>query len=151
MIFIFKKKYKVPTYYKKSKIDGVRVAKIKNAYLHKNTSTEDKNSFHHYLVYTDKYTGKNVAVATSHLYEKDGKRFKQLRQGAGIVVGLPGFSTPSLVRKQIFISDVNNKEIDFANRNVHIKSQLSKSKAKKIYSFVNNFRAKKKANKKATR
>ena len=103
-----------------------------------------------YIVYTDKYTGENVAIATSHLYIRDEKRFKQLRQSAGIVVDLPGFKTPSFIKNKSYVFNVKDQPIDFAHRDVHIKSQLPKSKAKKIFAFINKNR-KNKSNKKSCR
>ena len=53
--------------FKRVKMDGVRVAKIKNRYIFRKNTGFDKNGYHHYLIFTDKFTGQNVAVETSHL------------------------------------------------------------------------------------
>ncbi|HBF14929.1 MAG TPA: hypothetical protein DDW30_04455 [Clostridiales bacterium] len=130
---------------KKTELDGVHVAKIRNKYIYSKFGKSKPNGFHHYLVYTDKYTKKNVAIQTTHLYQKDYIRFKQLKSGAGIKVQLPGFETPSMVKKNFYTEDRNNKPIDFANRNVYVGKKLSGAKAKKIFSFVNRTRNEKKS------
>lgn len=68
----------------KKKLEGVRVAKIRNRYMFKHNKGADRRGFHHYLIYHDKYTGKNVAVQTTHLYQKDRKRHWQLSKGLGL-------------------------------------------------------------------
>ena len=117
---------------------GVRVAKIRNVYIFKHRKGADPHGFHHYLIYHDKYSGENVAVQTSHLYLKDSSRFSQLRSGKGMKLQLPGFETPSMVMKKSYITDSKDKPLDFANRNVHVKARLSKSKARKVYRWMNN-------------
>lgn len=123
-------------------MQGVHVAKIKNRYMHKNASPAERNKFHHYLIYHDKHTGNNVAVQTTHLYVKDPKRFKQLKSGMGIKLSLPGLETPSMVTKKMYITNAKDKPIDFAHRDVRVKSKLSKSKARKVYRYVNSARKK---------
>ena len=117
----------------KKKLEGVRVAKIRNRYMFKHNKGADRRGFHHYLIYHDKYTGKNVAVQTTHLYQKDRKRHWQLSKGYGVKMTLPGFETPSLVLKNKHITDANGKPLDFAHRDVYVKAKLSKSKARKVY------------------
>ena len=129
---------------KKTELDGVHVAKIRNRYLFSKLGKSKANGFHHYLVYTDKYTKKNVAVETTHLYKKDPNRFRQLNAGGGMKIQLPGFETPSMVKKTFFIEDRSHKAIDFANGNVHIGKKLSKAKSKRIYGFINKTRKKSK-------
>ena len=126
------------------KIDGVRVAKIKNRYIFKKNTGVDENKYHHYLIYTDKYTGQNVAVQTTHLYEKDKEQFAKLRSGKGIKISLPGFDTPSLLLKKFHTTNSKGKGIDFAHRDVKVKSKISKSKAKRLFKFVNSTRKQKK-------
>lgn len=128
--------------HKRVKIDGVRVAKIKNRYLFKKNTGYNKNGYHHYLVYTDKYTGQNVAVETTHLYNKDKKRFTELRNGKGIKMSLPGMETPSMVVKKFHTTNSNGKGIDFAHRDVKIKSKITSSKTKRLFKFVNSARKK---------
>ena len=122
--------------HKRTKIDGVRVAKIKNRYLFKKNTGYDRNGYHHYLIYTDKYTGQNIAVETTHLYKKDQKRFQQLREGHGMKMSLPGMEAPSMVLKKFHTTNSNGKGIDFAHRDVKVKSKISNSKSKKLYGFV---------------
>ena len=117
----------------RKQIDGVRVAKIRNGYMFKQNKGADRRGFHHYLIYYDKYSGKNVAVQTTHLYNKDRKRFWQLSQGLGVKMHLPGFDTPSMVLKKKHVTDARGRPLDFANGDVHVKAKLSRSKARKIY------------------
>lgn len=119
--------------YNRTKMDGVRVAKIKNRYIFKKKTGFDENKYHHYLIYTDKYTGKNVAVETTHLYKKDPVRFHQLRKGKGFKMSLPGMETPSLVLKKQYVTDSKGKAIDFAHRDVKVKRKLSKSKTRRFF------------------
>ena len=124
------------------KLNEVRVAKIKNRYIFKKKTGFDRNAYHHYLVYTDKYTGQNVAVETTHLYQKDPKRFKELRDGRGIKMSLPGMETPSMVTKKFHTTNSRGKGIDFAHRDVKVKSKITKSKTKQFFKFVNTTRKK---------
>ena len=119
--------------YKRVKIDGVRVAKIKNRYIFRKNTGIDENKYHHYLIYTDKYTGKNVAVETTHLYKKDPVRYNQLRRGKGFKMSLPGMETPSLVLKKQYVTDSRGRAIDFAHRDVKVKKKLSRSKTKRFF------------------
>lgn len=128
----------------KTELDGIHIAKIRNRYLFPKLGKTKPNGFHHYLVYTDKYTKKNVAVETTHLYKKDPDRFRQLNAGAGMKVSLPGFETPSMVKKKFFIEDRRHHPIDFANGDMHIGKKLSKAKSKRIFGFVNRTRKKSK-------
>lgn len=125
------------------KLNEVRVAKIKNRYIFKKKTGFDRNKYHHYLIYTDKYTGQNVAVQTTHLYNKDTKRFAELKCGKGIKMSLPGMETPSMVTKNFHTMNSNGKGIDFAHRDVKVKSKISKSKAKRLFKFVNSTRKQK--------
>ena len=121
--------------YNRVKLDGVRVAKIKNRYLFRKKTGYNRNGYHHYLVYTDKHTGKNVAVETTHLYKKDPVRFDQLHKGKGFKMSLPGMETPSLILKKQYVTDSKGKAIDFAHRDVKVKRKLSKSKTKRFFKF----------------
>lgn len=51
--------------------------------------------------------------------------------------------TPSMVLKKFHTTNSSGKGIDFAHRDVKIKSKLSRSKSAKLYSFVENERNKK--------
>lgn len=126
--------------YNRVKMDGVHVAKIKNRYIFRKNTGVDENKFHHYLIYTDKYTGQNVAVETTHLYRKDPDRFKELRSGKGIKISLPGMETPSLIKKKFYTTNSKGKGIDFAHRDVKVKSRITRSKAKRLFKFVNSAR-----------
>ena len=113
---------------------------LQSIYIFKNNKGADRRGFHHYLIYHDKYSGKNVAVQTTHLYQKDQKRFKELSQGRGIKMSLPGFETPSMIFKKAYVYNSKDKPLDFAHRDVHVKSKLSKSKARKVYQHVNRIK-----------
>ena len=130
--------------YNRVKMDGVRVAKIKNRYIFRKNTGYNENGYHHYLVYTDKYTGQNVAVETTHLYLKDKDRFEKLKNGQGIKMSLPGMETPSLITKTFYTTNSKGKGIDFAHRDVKVKRKISKSKSRRLFKFVNKTRKQKK-------
>lgn len=50
----------------------MRLVRIKNKYLYESDNPE---GVHTYAVYYDKKTKRNRAVALTHLYQKDEKRF----------------------------------------------------------------------------
>ena len=129
--------------YNRVKLDGVYTAKIRNNYIFRKDTGVNGKKFHHYLVYTNKYNGRNVAVETTHLYQKDPVRFKQLSQGRGIKMSLPGMDTPSLVMQKAYTTDNKGEPLDFANGNIIIKSKLSKSKTKRFFKYINSARNKK--------
>lgn len=56
----------------------MRLAKIKNNYLFKG---DKPDGTHTYAVYYDKPSKRYRAVALTHLYVKDDKRFKQVKKG----------------------------------------------------------------------
>ncbi|MCD8372198.1 MAG: hypothetical protein LUD27_02725, partial [Clostridia bacterium] len=56
----------------------MRLVKIKNKYLFDSNNPEGT---HTYAVYRDNKTHELRAVALTHLYVKDEKRFKQVRKG----------------------------------------------------------------------
>ena len=122
--------------YPRVKIEGVRVAKIKNRYMFRNNKGADPNKFHYYLIYTDKYSGQNIAVQTTHLYQKDTNRFRALANGHGIKMQLPGFETPTMILKKFHTSNARGQAIDFAHRDVRVKSKVSRSKARRLYRYV---------------
>ena len=72
----------------------------KNRYIFRKNTGYNRNGYHHYLVHTDKYARQNVAVETTHLYNKDLKRLAKLKIGKGIKMSLPGMETPSMVTKK---------------------------------------------------
>lgn len=131
--------------YARVKMDGVHVAKIKNRYMFRKNTGYERSGFHHYLVFTDKLTGQNVAVETSHLYKKDPKRFQVLKEGRGMKLSLPGMETPSLIMKKFHTGNSEGQEIDFAHRDVKVKARLSNSKAKKLFEFIRRSRKQKNA------
>jgi hypothetical protein len=131
--------------YTRTKMDGVHVAKIKNRYIFRKNTGFDNNGYHHYLVFTDKFTGQNVAVETSHLYKKDPVRFQALYAGRGMKMTLPGMETPSLIMKKFHTGNAKGQEIDFAHRDVKVKARLSNSKAKKLFGFIRRNRKQKNA------
>lgn len=122
--------------YARVKMDGVHVAKIKNRYMFQKITNNSPNGHHYYLVYTDKDTGKNVAVRTTHLYNRDPVRFAQLRQGGGMKLSLPGLETPSMVLKKRTVTNATGKPIDFAHGDVKIKKRISRSKMRKLFRFL---------------
>lgn len=122
--------------YQKVKIEGVRVAKIKNRYMFANSSKVSPNGHHYYLVYTDKKTGRNFAVRTTHLYVKDPIRFQQLQKYNLMKMTLPGLETPSMVFKKKYAHNASGKPIDFAHRDVRIGAKLGSSRVKRLRNFL---------------
>ena len=136
--------------YTRAKMDGVHVAKIKNRYMFQKNTGYDRNGYHYYLIFTDKTSHRNVAVETTHLYEKDPARFRMLSRGDGIKMSLPGLDTPSLVLKKFYQENALSKPIDFAHRDVKVKKRVNSSIARRLFSFINS-RAKSRSAKKQRR
>ena len=73
----------------------MRLFKIKNKYLFK---SDKPHGTHTYAVYKDKKTGENRAVALTHLYVKDDKRFQQVKKGNIAITKFKEFDVPSGVK-----------------------------------------------------
>ena len=102
----------------------MRLAKIKNKYLFKGDKPEGT---HTYAVYYDKPSKRYRAVALTHLYVKDDKRFKQVKKGNIRIEKFKEFDVPSGVKNYYY--DKNNV----------IKTEkryLSKSQSERIKKFA---------------
>lgn len=116
----------------------MRLAKIKNRYLYK---SDNPNGIHIYAVYYDTKTKTNNAVALTHLYVKDDKRFKQVKKGNIRVEKFKEFDVPSGVQNYYYSKTVDGKNIDLKNTdNVKFIGSrfLSKSQSERIKKFAKN-------------
>lgn len=113
----------------------MRLAKIKNKYLYKG---DNPNGNHTYAVYYDKKNKETRAVALTHLYVKDDKRFRQIKNGLIRVEKFKEFETPSGVKNYYYSKSVNGKKIDLKNKNVVSVSKryLSKAQSDRIKKFA---------------
>lgn len=114
----------------------MRLFKIKNSYLY-NSSNPYGN--HVYAVYKDKKTKETRAVALTHLYVKDNKRFKQVKKGNIAIVKFKEFDVPSGVQNYYYASTINGQKIDLKNAtNVTAVSgrYLGKKQSKYIKQFA---------------
>jgi hypothetical protein len=113
----------------------MRLVRIRNKYLF---NSDNPNGNHIYAVYYDRKTRQNRAVALTHLYNKDPKRFKQVSQGNIMVTRFKGFDTPTGVQnyyysKNIYGNKINLKDSDIVKIN---KGYLPKRKADTIKRFA---------------
>lgn len=116
----------------------MRLAKIKNRYLYK---SDNPNGIHTYAVYYDEKTKTNNAVALTHLYIKDDKRFKQVKKGNIRVEKFKEFDVPSGVQNYYYSKTVDGTNIDLKNTdNVKFIGSrfLSKSRSERIKKFAKN-------------
>ena len=93
----------------------MRIVKIKNKYLFESDNPE---GVHSYAVYIDKKTKEVRAVALTHLFLKDEKRFKQVKRGNIKQMKLPGFELPSGVQNYYYTQNVEGGSIDLTDKNV---------------------------------
>lgn len=93
----------------------MRIVKIKNKYLF---DSDNPEGVHSYAVYVDKKTGEVRAVALTHLYLKDEKRFKQVKRGNIRQMKLPGFELPSGVQNYYYTETVDGGKIDLLSKNI---------------------------------
>lgn len=119
----------------------MRLVRIKNGYLFK---SDNPNGSHMYGLYKDKKTKENRAVALTHLYIKDEKRFKQVKRGNIIIEKFKEFDVPSGVQNYYYGKTLNGDNIDLKNENVLLVSnrRLNKKQAKTIENFAINRYAK---------
>ncbi len=114
----------------------MRLAKIINKYMYK-TNKNDKGT-HYYVVFFDRKKKRYNAVQLTHLYYKDEKRFKQVQKGNIKVEKFKEFDVPSGIKKEIYETDVNGKDISLNNKHVRYVSKrfLSKTQSNRIKKFV---------------
>ncbi len=110
----------------------MRLAKIKNKYLFDSNRPEE---IHHYGVYYDRKAKEYRAIQLTHLYNRDEKRFVQLRKGFLSPIKLKEFETPTGIRNNYYSMDVKGKKIDIKNKDVELLRKLSPKQAKQIKDF----------------
>ena len=114
----------------------MRLAKIKNKYLF---NSKEPDGVHTYAVYYDKKKKENRAVALTHLYVKDEKRFKQVKRGNIMVQKFKEFNNiPSGVQNYYYSKTKKGEKINLKDNNVvkvH-KRFLPKKQADKIKRFA---------------
>lgn len=125
----------------------MRLAKIKNKYLFKGDKPEGT---HTYAVYYDNPSKRYRAVALTHLYVKDDKRFKQVKKGNIRIEKFKEFDVPSGVQNYYYDTTTTGRKIDLSDKSNVIKTEkryLSKKQSERIKKFA----TKKYSNKKNSR
>ncbi len=110
----------------------MRLAIIKNRYIY---DKNDLNGVHHYGIYYDRKAKEYRAVQLTHLYNRDEKRFVQLRKGFLSPIKLKEFETPTGIRNEYYATDVDGNKIDIHNNDVKILRKLSPRQSKQIKDF----------------
>lgn len=113
----------------------MRLAKIKNRYLF---NSSNPNGNHTYAVYYDKKLKENRAVALTHLYVKDNKRFKQVKRGNIMISKFKEFDVPTGVQNYYYSRNKKGNKINLKDKDVICVSKryLSKRQADKIKRFA---------------
>lgn len=114
----------------------MRLAKIKNNYLFKG---DKPDGTHTYAVYYDKPSKRYRAVALTHLYVKDDKRFKQVKKGNIRIEKFKEFEVPSGVQNYYYDKTLSGKKIDLSDKKNVVKVErryLSKTQSKRIKDFA---------------
>jgi len=93
----------------------MRLVKIRNKYLFKNNNP---NGTHVYAVYYDRKTRQNRAVALTHLYNKDPKRFEQVRRGNIMITHFKSFKLPTGVQNYYYMKNIYGKDINLKDKDV---------------------------------
>ena len=116
----------------------MRLFKIKNGYLY---DSDNPKGTHTYAVYQDKKTKENRAVALTHLYVKDNKRFRQVKKGNIAITKFKEFDVPSGVQNYYYGSTKKGRMIDLKDsKNVEPVSNryLGKKQSNFIKKFAKN-------------
>ncbi len=116
----------------------MRLAKIKNSYLFK---SDKPHGSHTYAIYYDKKNKENRAVALTHLYIKDEKRFKQVRKGNIRIEKFKEFDAPSGVQNYFYSRNTKNNKINLNDKSsvrLISKRYLSKNQSNRIKAFARN-------------
>ena len=114
----------------------MRIAEIKNRYLYKDKN--NPNGTHFYGVYYDKKCKEFRAVALTHLYVKDKKRFIHVKRGNIKVEKFKEFDVPTGVKNYYYSRDVFGNKINLRNSNVVniSKRYLSKEQSERVKCFA---------------
>ena len=114
----------------------MKLYKIKNKYLFNGKQPEGT---HTYAIYYDRKTKEYRAIATTHLYIKDIKRFKQVSKGNIAVTKFKEFEVPTGVQNYYYSKNVSGGKIDIKDKkNVFVfgKRHLSKKQSAFLKSFA---------------
>lgn len=113
----------------------MRLARIKDSYLFKGSK---QNGVHHYAVYYDRPTKRYRAVALTHLYVKDEKRFKQVKKGNIRIEKFKEFDVPSGVQNYYYDKTLAGDKIDIKDSSVVKISNrmISKAQSSRIKKFA---------------
>lgn len=134
----------------------MKLVKIKNKYLFQ---SEIPEGVHTYAVYYDKESKRNRAVALTHLYRKDYKRFSQIKTGILSVEQFKEFDVPSGVWDYYYSETVDGQKINLKDHEIKkiAPRYISKKQADRIKNFAKydykeklELEKKKKKKKKAT-
>lgn len=114
----------------------MRIAEIKNRYLYKDK--KNPNGTHYYGVYYDKTKRETRAVALTHLYVKDKKRFVHVKRGNIKIEKFKEFDVPTGVKNYYYSRDVDGNKINLKNPDVVkvSKRYLTKSQANRVKNFA---------------
>lgn len=113
----------------------MRLVKIKNKYFF---NSSKPNGTHTYAVYYDKQTKQNRAIALTHLYVKDEKRFNQVRKGNILVTNFKEFETPTGVQNYYYSKTTGNAKISLKDNDIVkvYKRYLPKKQADRLKKFA---------------
>lgn len=114
----------------------MRLVKIRNKYLF---NSDKPNGTHTYAVYYDRKTKSYCAIGLTHLYEKDKKRFNQIKRGLLIKESFKEFETPTGVKNFFFSKNNKGGKIDLTDKRnvVYVaKNHLPKKQGDRIRSFA---------------
>ena len=112
------------------------IAKIKNRYMY-HSKDGKPNGSHTYIIYYDKVTKKNHAIATTHLYTPDKRRMVQVKYGIYKKMKLPNYETPSGVYHKSVNKNVYGTDINLRSKDVKITGYLPHNQSKKVLQFIN--------------
>lgn len=114
----------------------MRLAKIKNKYLFESDNPEGT---HTYAVYYDRKNKEYRAVALTHLYLEDKKRFFQVHKGNIMVEKFNDFPVPSGVQNYYYAKNVHGEKINLKDKKNVVKvndQYLSKKQSDRIKNFA---------------
>lgn len=114
----------------------MKLYKIKNKYLFNSKQPE---GIHTYAVYYDRTSKKYKAIATTHLYIKDDKRFRQVSKGNIAVTKFKEFEVPTGVQNYYYSKNINGGKIDVKDKKhvfVFGKNHLPKKQSAFLKSFA---------------
>lgn len=115
----------------------MKIVKIKNHYMFKSSNPYGT---HDWLIWNDGKSGETRAVELTHLYNKDPKRFAQLRKGLLKKMNFKHREMPSGVNKFYKTADSKGRPINqnsrFVNSNVYRKAHISSKQEKDVLNFV---------------